>query len=106
MELQAEDISRTLESDTSREETQRKMSHTTRIPSSCKQTLGNSKLYTLYVSYNNLIQETSLRATQYLPDIAKLQRCLYDTFHHRLDQATAKTQTIGQFLGKLKNGAT
>ncbi len=45
-----------------------------------------------------------MRATQYLPDIVKLQRSLYDTFHHRLDQATAKTRTIKQFLARL-NGA-
>ena len=45
-----------------------------------------------------------LRATKYLPDVIKLQQFLYDTYHHRLDRADAKAQTIGDFLEKLKNG--
>ena len=51
-----------------------------------------------------LMQEPSLRATQYLPDIVKLQQCLYDSFHHRLDRTDAKTLTIGDFLEKLSSG--
>ena len=51
-----------------------------------------------------ILQERSLRATQYLPDIVKLQRSLYDAFHHRLDRKEAKTITIGQYLKSLKNG--
>ena len=45
-----------------------------------------------------------MRATKYLPDVIKLQQFLYDIYHHRLDQADAKAQTIGDFLEKLKNG--
>ena len=45
------------------------------------------------------MQEPSLRATQYLPDIVKLQRSLYDTFHLRSDRRKAdEKKTIGQFL--------
>ena len=45
------------------------------------------------------MQERSLRATQYLPDIVKLQRSLYDTFHLRSDRRKAdEKKTIGQFL--------
>ena len=51
-----------------------------------------------------LMQEPSLRATQYLPDIVKLQQCLYDSFHHRLDRTDARTLTIGDFLEKLSSG--
>lgn len=50
------------------------------------------------------LKERSLRATQYLPDIVKLQRSLYDTFHHRLDRRDAKTMTIESFLKSLRNG--
>ena len=52
----------------------------------------------------SLIQELSLRATQYLPDIVKLQQCLYDSFHHRMDRTEAKRLTIGEFLEKLQSG--
>ena len=51
-----------------------------------------------------LMQEPSLRATQYLPDIVKLQQCLYDSFHHRLDRTDANRLTIGEFLEKLPSG--
>lgn len=49
-------------------------------------------------------QETNLRATQYLPDIVRLQQCLYDSFHHRLDQKEARRMTIGDFLQSRKHG--
>ena len=49
-------------------------------------------------------QEPSLRATQYLPDIVKLQRSLYDAFNHRLDRNIAKTHTIDKFLRGLRSG--
>ena len=45
-----------------------------------------------------------MRATQYLPDVVKLQRSLYDAFHHRLDRKDAKTMTIDQFLQGLMSG--
>ena len=41
---------------------------------------------------------------QYLPAVVKLQRSLYDAFHHRLDQREAKMMTIGEYLMKVKNG--
>ena len=61
--------------------------------------------YPLSLIYQ-ILQERSLRATQYLPDIVKLQRSLYDAFHHRLDRKVAKTITIGQYIKSLKNGKT
>ena len=45
-----------------------------------------------------------MRATQYLPDIVKLQQCLYDSFHHRLDRREAKHITIREFLQGRKSG--
>lgn len=51
-----------------------------------------------------LFQERCLRATQYLPDIVKLQRSLYDAFHHRMDRKEAKMITFGQYLKTLRNG--
>ena len=45
-----------------------------------------------------------LRATQYLPDIVRLQQCLYDAFHHRLDKKEAVTQTVREFLDNLTTG--
>lgn len=50
------------------------------------------------------MQEHSLRATQYLPDIVKLQRSLYDAFHHRLDRRDAKMITFRKYLESLING--
>ena len=49
-------------------------------------------------------QERCLRATQYLPDIVKLQRSLYDAFHHRMDRKEAKMTTFGEYLKNVKNG--
>ena len=49
-------------------------------------------------------QEPSLCATQYLPDIVKLQQFLYDTFHRRLEKHKAETLTIRDFLKAIKNG--
>ena len=46
-------------------------------------------------------QEHNLRATQYLPDIVRLQQCLYDLFHHRLDHREAKTVSIRRFLAEV-----
>ena len=45
-----------------------------------------------------------MRATQYLPDIVRLQQCLYDAFHHRLDKKDAVRQTVRDFLDKLNSG--
>jgi hypothetical protein len=45
-----------------------------------------------------------LRATQYLPDIVKLQKCLYSTFNRLKDKKDAKSQTIGEFIQELPNG--
>ena len=49
-------------------------------------------------------QEPNLRATQYLPDIVRLQQCLYDSSHHRLDRREARRMTIGDFLQLRKRG--
>ena len=51
-----------------------------------------------------LFQEPSLRATQYLPDIIRLQQRLYDCFHRRLDRKDASRFTIGDFLRQRTNG--
>ena len=45
-----------------------------------------------------------MRATQYLPDIVRLQQCLYDAFHHRLDKKEAVMQTVREFLDNLTTG--
>ena len=49
-------------------------------------------------------QEHIMRATQYLPDIVRLQQHLYDIFHHRLDRREAKHITIREFLQGRKSG--
>jgi len=51
-----------------------------------------------------LQEEPNLRATQYLPDIVRLQQYLYDSFHHRLDRREARTMTIGEFLQSRQHG--
>ena len=45
-----------------------------------------------------------MRATQYLPDISRLQRCLYDRFNHQVDRKDVKNQTIAVFIKQLPNG--
>ena len=49
-------------------------------------------------------QEADLRATQYLPDIARLQQCLYDKFNRQLDKKDSKQQTVGLFIEELPSG--
>ena len=50
------------------------------------------------------MQEVDLRATQYLPYLARLQQCLYDKFNRQLDKKDSKQQTIGLFIKQLPNG--
>ena len=57
---------------------------------------------TWILSFNT--QELNLRATQYLPDIVKLQHDLFNKFHRRLEKSKAKTQTIRKFLTEIENG--
>ena len=62
---------------------------------------------TVFDQHNILVffsQEMDLRATQYLPDIVKLQQCLYSTFNRLKDKMDAKNQTIGEFIQELPNG--
>lgn len=47
------------------------------------------------------MQEPNLRATQYLPDIVRLQCYLYDTFNFHLDRRKAMSTTIGQFIQQM-----
>lgn len=44
------------------------------------------------------IKEHVLRATQYIPDIFKLQQLLYQHFNHRLDRTVASSKSIGDFV--------
>ena len=43
-------------------------------------------------------QEPVLRATQYLPDIVRLQRRMFDMFNHRIDHRVAREKTMKQFI--------
>ena len=43
-------------------------------------------------------QEAVLKATQCIPDIVRLQRQLYDEFHHRINHKVAHSMTIGDFI--------
>ena len=54
--------------------------------------------------YAHTSKETELRATQYLPDIARLQQCLYDKFNQQIDRKDVKKQTIQSFIKELPNG--
>lgn len=47
-------------------------------------------------------QEISLRATQYISDIVKLQQFLHDKFNHRLYQSEAIKKTIGDIQETLR----
>ena len=52
-----------------------------------------------------IMQEADLRATQYLPDIARIQRCLYDRFNRQVDREVVNRQTIKSFVMELPNGS-
>lgn len=41
-----------------------------------------------------------MRATQYLPGIARLQQQMYDISHRRLDRKEASQLTINNFIGR------
>ena len=57
----------------------------------------------IFLFYNYLfLQERQLRALQYLPDIIKLQRLLFEKFHRRLDRNEAEEYTLGTFLKRSK----
>lgn len=43
-------------------------------------------------------------ATQYLSDIAFLQRCLFDRFNRQVDKKDSKHLTVGHFIQSLPNG--
>ena len=49
-------------------------------------------------------QEPNLCATQYLPDIVKLQHYLFDTYHRQLEKHKAETLTVRDFLKGITNG--
>ncbi len=56
-----------------------------------------------FLFYNYLfIQEHQLRALQYLPDIIKLQRLLFEKFHRRLDRNEVEEYTLGIFFKRSK----
>ncbi|XP_064403130.1 E3 ubiquitin-protein ligase RNF213-like isoform X2 [Halichondria panicea] len=50
-----------------------------------------------------LQNEPSLRATQYIPDIVRLQQFMFETFDRRLDKSKAETMTIREFLKEVKD---
>ena len=56
------------------------------------------------LTYAHTPKETELRATQYLPDIARLQQCLYDKFNQQIYRKDVKKQTIQAFIKELPNG--
>ena len=57
----------------------------------------------LYISSPWLTpQEPSLRATQYLPDIVKLQHFLFNMYNKQLEMEKAETCTISDFLIEVK----
>ena len=57
-------------------------------------------------TFNTLFitQEPVLRATQYLPGIAKLQHQLYELYHRKLDLGEANKMTVTEFLENLESG--
>ena len=62
-----------------------------------------------YIRYHNfvwshIIQEATLRAMQYLPEILKLQRYLFDHFHQQIGQEKALSETIGNYKKTIQKG--
>lgn len=67
-------------------------------------TLSTILFYFTALLLTNKCKEPTLRATQYLPDIVKLQQRFFNAFHRRLDRKDARSTTIGQFIQGRKSG--
>ena len=49
-------------------------------------------------------QETVLQATQYIPDIVRLQKQMFDEFHHRINHKRAHNERMADFIRKQPTG--
>ena len=49
-------------------------------------------------------QEAVLQATQYIPDIVRLQKWMFDAFHHRIDHKRAHNERMADFIRKQSTG--
>ena len=49
------------------------------------------------------LQESKLRALQYLPDVVKLQRLLMSKYDRRISLQEARTFRVGQFLSSIQD---
>ena len=50
------------------------------------------------------LQEEVLQATQYIPDIVRLQKRMFDEFHHRIDHKRAHNERMADFIRKQPTG--
>ena len=51
-----------------------------------------------------LLQEAVLQATQYIPNIVKLQKQLFDELHHRIDRRVPQRLSMNRFILKQHTG--
>ena len=57
----------------------------------------------LFFSFDCTLQESKLRALQYLPDVVKLQRLLMDKYDRRISLQEARTFRVGRFLNSIQD---
>ena len=58
----------------------------------------------LGVFYLCSLQEAVLQATQYIPDIVRLQKQMFNEFHHRIDHKHAHNERMEDFIRKQPTG--
>ena len=58
----------------------------------------------LGVFYLCSLQEAVLQATRYIPHIVRLQKQMFDEFHHRIDRKRAHIERMADFIGKQPTG--
>ena len=51
-----------------------------------------------------ILQEAVLQATQYIPDIVRLQKQLFDELHHRVNHKIAHTLSMHDFISRQHTG--
>ena len=68
-----------------------------------KQVLCYNPQYLFSVSIVRYMQESKLRALQYLPDVVKLQRLLMDKYDGRISLQEARTFHVGRFLNCIQD---
>ena len=81
--------------------TEEKVPNPGRVPQECIQHYLHWVLGVFYLSSQ---QEAVLQATQYIPDIVRLQKQMFEEFHHRINHKRAHSVKMADFIRKQPTG--